>query len=1015
MANLLQSEHLGRTEFYIWWGMVVGGSEWEDNQKDESISKHKIHSRDDISGWGYRAKVAILGYDPRLVKENTIKNSELVMAEVMLPVTGGGGIGGGVQTPSIGNNSFVVGFYKDGVSAREPIIMGVLPNVAQSRLDEYNKPETVRYDASSGYKDGKQPGPADPVANDALWLEGGDGGTPIQEAAEAVRPSTLMLKAQLDDGKRVFPMPQTLNCQKKNGPLEGVQIVLQELSKVIGLSKAAKGIEKASDALKNANAMITTATNVISSYTRGMMQDMRTEVLNQVNRVTQTVLDIFPPNLRPATSNGKTNPILDSVTCAFNKALGSTRGLIGSFLNDFVGGAVNTALGAVSALGGVLTGTLGGVLGSVSGALGGLSSLADSAAGLLSDPVGALGGAAAGLLGGGGIGGAVGGLLGGGGIGGAVGGIASKAFGALDVVFGALNLFSCKEELGCGKVNASSALSGEEPFGNILKSAKSSIKDLASIPDQLLNAVDQATGIVEGAVSDLAGIPGQSLSNLENDLSSELLSLTGLNIDVSLTTEEFDDSSANKSSLSTSKLNDLIQKNASSRKTDIFGIDNTNLAADSQNNTNNEQVKQEEIRQSAKANSGPILSGPPQISSSGGGKAPVESIGNPVISPSGELLAIDLNPNVGGFTNPPSVIVSDSSGQGRGADVITLLESGDGEKFDIEGCGNPDVQPTYPNINENLLPFTGKVVPDLNSEDNETELIGGGQKQNPPLSPLTPSLIPVEKPTPPTGRKIDKFIIRDSGVGYLPKPDGSSGFAGQVFSNPEDTIVFCGGYNVFPPCGNVTVEKGSIVYIPLGTEGTIFDSVSGDVVQSFIGRGPTNGIEVLESGVLATPCVTREEVIPPPPTNNFSSVNTNIPQSGGEPNIPQSGGEPNTYDVALEIGDIYIDDPGINYSPDDVIVLEPSNGAELEPKYDEDGRLLEVKIINPGIGFTEFPVVKIPSTTGVRAKIVPIFNIIRIDNTQTEQTPVPQGVDLISVVDCVGIIPPKREFDIVPQ
>ena len=1007
-ANLLQSEHLGRTEFYIWWGMVVGGSEWEDNQKDEPISKHKIHSRDDISGWGYRAKVAILGYDPRLVKENTIKNSELVMAEVMLPVTGGGGIGGGVQTPSIGNNSFVVGFYKDGVSAREPIIMGVLPNVAQSRLDEYNKPETVRYDASSGYKDGKQPGPVDPVANDALWLEGGDGGTPIQEAAEAVRPSTLMLKAQLDDGKRVFPMPQTLNCQKKNGPLEGVQIVLQELSKVIDLSKAAKGIEKASDALKNANAMVTTATNVISSYTRGMMQDMRTEVLNQVNRVTQTVLDIFPPNLRPATSNGKTNPILDSVTCAFNKALSSTRGLIGSFLNDFVGGAVNTALGAVSALGGVLTGTLGGVLGSVSGALGGLSSLADSAAGLLSDPVGALGGAVGGLLGGGGIGGAVGGLLGGGGIGGAVGDIASKAFGALDVVFGALNLFSCNENLGCGKVNASSALGGEEPFGNLIKSAKSSIKDLTSIPDQLLNSVDQATGIIEGAVSDLEGVPEQSLSNLENNLSSELLSLTGLNIDVNLTTGEFDDSSAEKSTLATSKLNDLIQKSASSRTTNIFGIDNTNLVADSQNNTNNEQVNQEEIRQSAKASSGPILSGPPQISSSGGGKDPIELIGNPIISPSGELLAIDLNPNIGGFTNPPSIIVSDSSGQGRGADVITILKTGDTEKFDIEGCGNSDIQPTYPNINENLLSFTGKMVPDLNSEDNKTELIGGGQKQNPPLSPLTPSLVSIERPTPPTGRQIDKFIIRDSGVGYLPKPDGSSGFGGQVFSNPEDTIVFCpgGGYNVFPPCVNVTVEKGSIVYIPLGTEGTIFDSVSGDVVQSFIGRGPTNGIEVLKSGVLATPCVTREEVIPPPPTNNFSSVNTNIPQSGSEPN---------TYDIALEIGDIYIDDPGINYSPDDVIVLEPSNGAKLEPKYDEDGRLLEVKITNPGIGFTEFPVVKIPSTTGVRAKIVPIFNIIRIDNTQTEQTPVPQGVDLISVVDCVGIIPPKREFDIVPQ
>jgi len=102
-GSLFHSEHLGRTPFYFWYGQVVG--DWEGNQN------HEIHTRDDIPGWGYRIKVAILGQDPRVTSEGA-SNSELVMAEVLPPTTGGGGVGGGVQTPSIGNNSFVVGFYK---------------------------------------------------------------------------------------------------------------------------------------------------------------------------------------------------------------------------------------------------------------------------------------------------------------------------------------------------------------------------------------------------------------------------------------------------------------------------------------------------------------------------------------------------------------------------------------------------------------------------------------------------------------------------------------------------------------------------------------------------------------------------------------------------------------------------------------------------------------------------------------------------------------------------------------
>lgn len=119
--------------------------------------------------------------------------------------------------------------------------------------------------------------------------------------------------------------------------------------------------------------------------------------------------------------------------------------------------------------------------------------------------------------------------------------------------------------------------------------------------------------------------------------------------------------------------------------------------------------------------------------------------------------------------------------------------------------------------------------------------------------------------------------------------------------------------------------------------------------------------------------------------------------------------------MALEIGDIFIANSGINYSPDDVITIEPSNGAILEPKFDILGRVNRVKVISPGIGFTELPKIRIYSDTGYNASLIPIFNVIRITEEVLDQNIVPPGTPIISVVDCVGIQPPKREFDIVGE
>lgn len=383
-GSLFNSQNLGRTPFYFWYGMVVGGSEWEDNQKDEAISQHKIHDRDDVAGWGHRCKVAIMGYDPRIVDDKTAKNSELVMAEVMVPPTGGGGVGGPVMTPTLGNNSFVVGFFKDGVSAREPIIMGVLPNVSQSRMKPYDTPERTRYDATTGYRPGE-----DPVANDALW---GDGDK--METGEKVRPYTIMLQAQKEDGDRSFGIPSIERCQGTSGALSGIQGLIQQMMNGINLVKSGVSsfTNAASDAAKNINAIMATTSNLISAIIRDTVGVMRGQVLNQVNDATKIALDLLPPNLVSPTIDTAIAPAIDGLTCVFNGIMNSARGLVGNFLGKLLGGAANSFLSTAGALvGDFLTNTLGGITSAIDGVISTIDSVAGKALEFLGNPLSALG------------------------------------------------------------------------------------------------------------------------------------------------------------------------------------------------------------------------------------------------------------------------------------------------------------------------------------------------------------------------------------------------------------------------------------------------------------------------------------------------------------------------------------------------------------------------------------------------------------------------------------------------
>lgn len=138
---------------FNWWvGQIADDSTWRDN-----ILPGKYDDPQQIKGWGRRYKVRIFGLHP--VGEET-PSEDLPWAQVMYPVTAGGGQAEAAQTSNLRQGNMVFGFFLDDKEQQVPVIMGVLGNNSQTPLKNTigtgevndNSPGSL---ATSGYATGK--------------------------------------------------------------------------------------------------------------------------------------------------------------------------------------------------------------------------------------------------------------------------------------------------------------------------------------------------------------------------------------------------------------------------------------------------------------------------------------------------------------------------------------------------------------------------------------------------------------------------------------------------------------------------------------------------------------------------------------------------------------------------------------------------------------------------------------------------------------------------------------------
>ena len=218
----------------------------------------------------------------------------------------------------------------------------------------------------------------------------------------------------------------------------------------------------------------------------------------------------------------------------------------------------------------------------------------------------------------------------------------------------------------------------------------------------------------------------------------------------------------------------------------------------------------------------------------------------------------------------------------------------------------------------------------------------------------------------PVTLRLKKVLVPVPGINYDPGPGGCTfppftdpppttpppGFPPPV-SPPPTTVTI----TAVPP----TIKKGEctiLKYTSLGNTKLVITPVVGEVPAV-----PEGTVRVCPEES-TTYCITGD---------GGDTACTPVTVIGGEdpdPEIPEEGG--------------------------DKIVVSPPNGSKLRPVIGAHGTVVGVEIIDPGLGFTEYPTISMPSDTGVGVVFAPQFEIIRdpLDITPDK---------LIQVTDLVGL------------
>lgn len=426
-----------------WFGRVEESKTWQDNAASTTFE-----SRGDIKGWGYRYKVRIVGWHTG--NKTELKPEEMVMANVVLPVTSGGGIGGYGETPSLAAGTMVTGFMMDGMGGQEPYIDGVLGNSQNEVPKKRSESPISGFDIYTDLY-----GPKAKVPDNLRLLND----KPLN-TFDTYHINTYAWKTQQEDKNVIKPLASTRKCKKNNSEMKGIQRTIKNL--LNDVEKLKKDTTKAQGFIADAQSLanqigpfISSAAAEASSFMKTIMGGVRGYILNTIESgVRDAVPFLFPTQV--SKFNQEKSKALDTISCVFGKIVSALQNQFQSLLSGILDRFINAPLCAVENLiGGLIDDILNTVLDAVNAAL---------------TPVIAL-----------------------------ISGITGKAlnlimnlFSALDFVSGILSFFSCDEEPSCAEYDEITQAKGSTNGGDTAATPANPEKE---------QGTGQGNGAADGPVS----------------------------------------------------------------------------------------------------------------------------------------------------------------------------------------------------------------------------------------------------------------------------------------------------------------------------------------------------------------------------------------------------------------------------------------------------------------------------------------------------------------------------------
>ena len=312
------------SQFHWWLGQVADSKSWRENQP-----KGHFKDRKDIPGWGYRYKVRIMGIHD--AGEAIIESDQLPWAQVMYPITAGGGQGGSFQTPGIKQGCFVFGFFLDGTDEQVPIIMGVLGNNAKTIIGETSKEggEDNTFKAKSGNDDISDPGDDNKSTEIAR-------SSPLIESTDAVNKDNAVDTLQEEENEKESPM----ECVKHGNSLTSMQTHMGNFQKKYqklmsqlnnyGTAAASKtSIDNPSQINSKIDELIDETSKLSAGSLLPSLNNTQNFLSEKISKITETINDAV--SITDRLDNLKADVEAQSkLACVFNKIKGDLARLIGA-------------------------------------------------------------------------------------------------------------------------------------------------------------------------------------------------------------------------------------------------------------------------------------------------------------------------------------------------------------------------------------------------------------------------------------------------------------------------------------------------------------------------------------------------------------------------------------------------------------------------------------------------------------------------------------------------------------